>query len=263
MTGVLSEGPALRDAIIAQNGRTLSQLSRKVALGEQGANGIFAGDYPTEAGAWAHVERILRVHVPMQAELISSVSKFDTWMEEVDKENEELKKARRPEGMVDMLLANTLRNNGNNCWLVGTKIVARTSSRLQGLSDEKDQQITRAGLIGYYLYLKIEKNSNLNFDNCIQSAQVALQNQNSQIDPTNVNQAMQLQATRDARIDFLKNELGILNGLGAALNNANVNDAPPQFCENMLAQHNIQDSLAKEIWNFYHKVALWLDSYGI
>lgn len=157
--GLLPLGKGFIESVASQNGKTLQSISATVKLNNCG---VFDMHHNTEELAWQYAHGTLYAHMPMRIQLEKTVALLEPWTVEIIKFNEEVKKRFKPAQMAWMLQGRLIRTDGNGLWTVtlpdGTdKILVNLSKNMLSFLPPKEKYPAQNGMLGYYLFTKLEK----------------------------------------------------------------------------------------------------------
>lgn len=159
-TGMILMGKALAQSVAEQHGiANLDSISKPVILLEAG---ILSGAAASEELAWKNAARVLRAHVPMYRQILTTLEKFRVWAEDIIKYNREVMQRFRPAKAVHLMKSLLVEKNANGAWELrkanGTKqVLANLVPQMMTFLQAKDKRLLENGLLSYYLYQKIEK----------------------------------------------------------------------------------------------------------
>lgn len=158
-TGMILMGKALAQSVAEQHGiANLESISKPVILLEAG---ILSGAAASEELAWKNAARVLRAHVPMYRQILTTLEKFRVWAEDIIKYNREVMQRFRPAKAVHLMKSLLVEKNANGAWELrkanGTKqVLANLVPQMMAFLPSKDKRLLENGLMSYYLYQKIE-----------------------------------------------------------------------------------------------------------
>lgn len=160
LTGMLPLGKGLAETVAAQNGVSLSQITKGVVLNE---GGIFAGPAPTEAQAWSNAARVLRAHVPMYREILVTLEKFRVWAQAIIEYNHGVMQRFRPAQFIWMLRSLLVyQREDNHMWVLkmptgNEQVLANLSPMMLKFLPPVDKKFIDNGLLFYYLFRKVDQ----------------------------------------------------------------------------------------------------------
>lgn len=254
--GLLPTGGALANAVALQNGKaSLAEISKPVELAEQGANGVFGKPHAEEKFAWQWVERVLRVHVPMQIEVRDTLEKFEKWYKVIKEYNDTVLERLKPAKLVFIIRSRIL-NNVNGLWKIklsnGTeKNVAKLDEagvKMLSMTNPKAARMVKGGFSAYYLYTALTKLADI--DECYTRAREALNEMASYGEEDEIMAGINMS-------QFIMDEAEALVELGAEFDKAEDGE-PRERVLNAMKNKGVDDSAAvKEIIKFYSRAVQW------
>lgn len=152
-TGLLPTGVKLVEAVAAQNGSSVAELSRCVEL----HNGGLLNEPHSKDWAWIYAKRVLYVHRPMLIEIRDTIEKFAKWNEQVEAYNESLRRKWMPAKMIRMMQGHVLFSDGEGFWSLedSDNVVTNLSEaglRSLGRRSPKEAALVENGFVLFYLY---------------------------------------------------------------------------------------------------------------
>lgn len=159
--GLLPLGKELAQAVASQNGKSLelgayNSIVKPIKLEYAGQLSNFFDD---EKVAFEYALRVLRAHVPMYVEVLKTLRKFREWSADIVEFNKDVLERLRPAKMAYLMRGRVLYRDNQNVWLLknanGTTDVVANLSEDMLMFDFEAQGMVDNGLIGYYIYQKI------------------------------------------------------------------------------------------------------------
>lgn len=157
-TGLLPLGKELAEAVASQNGQTLEQMSRKVALN---MGGLMSKAHISEDYAWQYAARTLRAHMPMYIEVRETVKKFEAWAKDIEAFNATVMATLLPAKLVWLVKGRILRRNEDGTWVYikpdgKPQNVAVLTEVMKRFLPPMDKLMIENDLLTYYLFGKME-----------------------------------------------------------------------------------------------------------
>lgn len=256
--GLLPVGAELAGIIASENGTTLEAISKPVELNQ---GGVLMKPHITEAAAWDYTERVLRAHMPMQAEVRRTVAKFEEWYKIIEAENTKIMERLKPAKMIFMIRARMLYRDETGLWKIklgngAEKTVANLSdSGLQMLemTDPKGARFVRNGFSAYFIYTKLAAMSELKcegFDRIYNAARERLVQLGDQGDQDALMAGIQMAA-------FMDDEIKAIEAIGGALSDGEDANLREVFIGAMQEKQISDNAAMKDIRTFYVRASKW------
>jgi len=259
-TGLLPTGKALAEAMAAQNGKTIEEISRDVKLYE---GNLMAGPWSREDFAWKYAARVLRAHVPMYLEVQKTVAKFHEWAGVIEAFNRSVRERLKPAMMVYFIKSRLMSKDENGVWKIrlqdgNDKILANLSdatvTMLASIAP-MDAKLIRGGFSAYYLYNKLTALPEMAgdaFHDTFDRAKERLMTYLNESDFTAIEAGTTMAAFADA-------ERAALVEMGAKLEDAadETKALPERFVDAMKAKGVVDPAVMKELRLFYYRTSLW------
>lgn len=239
-TGKMPTGLDLVKAVLAQNNKTLGQVSKTVELLD---GGLMNQHHSTEEWAWYYAKRVLYAHRPMLAEIRETVKLFRKWTININKYNEELEQQLNAAKMIRIMQANVLSADSQGFWKLNGDIVANLSAaglKMLSMKSPKEANLVKAGFVLYYLYKKLD---GISLDPMLKKAQVAIEKWDG---------AGTIADSMELTEKMMQGETEKLEILGGELN-----EEPTQKFRDKLKELKIDPQEAEDILAFYNNVQMW------
>ena len=239
-TGKMPTGLDLVKAVLAQNNKTLGQVSKTVELLD---GGLMNQHQSTEEWAWYYAKRVLYAHRPMLAEIRETVKLFRKWTININKYNEELEQQLNAAKMIRIMQANVLSADSQGFWKLNGDIVANLSAaglKMLSMKSPKEASLVKAGFVLYYLYKKLD---GISLDPMLKKAQVAIEKWDG---------AGTIADSMELTEKMMQGETEKLEILGGELN-----EEPTQKFRDKLKELKIDPQEAEDILAFYNNVQMW------
>lgn len=158
-THMILLGRDLAQSVAIQHGiDDLNHISKAVILLE---GGILSGAAASEEQAWRNAARVLRAHIPMYREVLSTLDKFREWSRDILDYNEKVMQQYRPAKALHLMKSLLVSKNASGAWELtrenGNKeILANLVPQMMAYIPNKEKRFIENGMLSYYLYQKIE-----------------------------------------------------------------------------------------------------------
>lgn len=155
VTGKMPVGLNFVKAVLAQNNKTLDEVSKTVELLD---GGLMNKHHSTEAWAWNYAKRVLYSHRPMLAEIRETLKLFREWSANIMKYNEDLEKQMNAAKMIRIMQANVFNNDGAGFWKLDGTVIANLSTsglKILSMKSPRDANLVKEGFVLYFLYKKL------------------------------------------------------------------------------------------------------------
>lgn len=239
-TGKMPSGLDLVKAVLAQNSKTLGQVSKTVELLD---GGLMNQHHSTEEWAWYYAKRVLYAHRPMLAEIRETVKLFREWSINIEKYNEELEKRLNAAKMIRIMQANVMNVDAAGFWNLNGTVVANLSTaglKMLSMKSPKEANLVKSGFVLYHLFKKLE---GVNLDPMLKKAQSAIE----KWDGTGA-----IADSMDLTDQMMQRETEKLEMLGGELK-----EEPTQKFRDQLKEQKIDPQEAENLLAFYDDMQLW------
>lgn len=157
-TKMILLGKDLAQSIARQHGIDLGTISRPVILAEAG---ILSGAATSEELAWKNAARVLRAHVPMYCQVLSTLEKFRAWSKDILEYNRGVMQRFRPAKALHLMKSLLVEQDSEGVWELrvangGKETLANLSAAMVGYLEPKDRRLLDNRMLSYFLYQAIE-----------------------------------------------------------------------------------------------------------